>query len=203
LGGHSFGGMVAFEMATQLHERGYEVALLALLDSPAPGYRTNELDFDGDDAGWMKKIAGLVETLYGKSLNVSEEALKVLDPMEQLNYFKQQLQMVNFLPPDVGIKQARGLIQVFKTNLQTASVYMPQAVYPAQITFFRASEIDAVSHANSETLDELGLGWDKFSTQPLDIHFVPGNHHTMFNEPHVQVLAKQLTICIEQAQTND
>ncbi|WP_414582894.1 hypothetical protein [Scytonema sp. PCC 10023] len=111
--------------------------------------------------------------------------------------------MVNFLPPHIGIKQARGLIQVFKTNFQTASVYMPQAVYPDQITFFRASEIDAVSHANSETLDELGMGWDKFSAQPLDIHLVPGNHFTMLSEPHVQVLAQQLSICIERSQADD
>ncbi|KOP26849.1 hypothetical protein AMR41_08275 [Hapalosiphon sp. MRB220] len=206
LGGHSFGGKVAFEMATQLHERGYEVALLALLDAGGPGYRINELDIDGiDDAGWLKKIASVVETFYGKSLNVSDETLKVLAPEEQLNYFKEQLQMVNFLPPDVGIKQAHGLIQVFKTNSQTASVHMPQAVYPAQITFFRASEeIDAVSHANSETLEEeLGMGWDKFSAQPLDIHLVPGDHITMLSEPHVQVLAQQLTMCIERSQADD
>ncbi|MEI2580369.1 amino acid adenylation domain-containing protein [Scytonema sp. PRP1] len=203
LGGHSFGGMVAFEMATQLHERGYEVALLALLDSRAPGYRTNELDFDGDDAGWLNMIASIYENIYGKSLNVSSEALKVLDPLEQLNYFKERLQMVNLLPPDVGIKQLQGIMQVFKTNFQTACVYMPQAIYPAQVTFFKASEIDAVSHAYSEILDELGLGWDKFSAQPLDIHLVPGDHFTMLSEPHVQVLAKQLTICIERSQADD
>ncbi|WP_169218415.1 non-ribosomal peptide synthetase [Brasilonema sp. UFV-L1] len=201
LGGHSFGGMVAFEMATQLHKRGYEVALLALLDSVAPGYRTNELNFNHlDDAGWLNMIASLFEKVYAKSLNVSEEALKVLDPMEQLNYFKQQLQMVNLLPPNVGIKQLRGGVQVFKTNHQTASVYMPQAISPAVITFFNASEIDAVSHANSEILEELGFGWDKFSAQPLDIHLVSGDHITMLNEPHVQVLAKKLTICIERSQ---
>ena len=201
LGGHSFGGMVAFEMATQLHQRGYEVALLALLDSGAPGYITNELDVHSlDDAGWLKMIASQVESIYGKSLNVSDEALLVLDTLEQLNYFKQQLQMVNLLPPDVGIKQLRGLMQVFKANHQTASVYMPQTGYPSQIKFFRASEIDAVSHAYSETLDELGLSWNKFSAQPVDIHLVPGDHFKMLNEPHVQVLAQQLTICIERSQ---
>ncbi|GAA6618281.1 amino acid adenylation domain-containing protein [Scytonema sp. NUACC26] len=203
LGGHSFGGMVAFEMATQLHQQGYEVALLALLDSSAPGYKTNKLDFDGDDAAWLNAIASIYENIYGKSLNVSEEALKVLAPDEQLNYFKQRLQMVNLLPADVGIKQLRRMMQVFKTNYQSASVYMPQAIYPARVTFFKASEIDAVSNDYSEMLDELGLDWDKFSAQPLKLHFVPGNHNTMLNEPHVQVLAEQLTICIERSQADD
>src|SRR5205823_472140 len=36
LGGFSFGGLVAFEMARQLVDRGRRVALLAVLDCPAP-----------------------------------------------------------------------------------------------------------------------------------------------------------------------
>lgn len=200
--GHSFGGLVAFEMATQLHKQGHKVALLALLDSSEPDCGINELDFD-DDAEWLNMLGNIFEKVYGKSLNVSSEALLVLAPDEQLNYFKEQLQIANLLPPDVGTKQLRGLMQVSKTNHQTASVYMPQAVYPNQITFFRSIEIDAVDDANSEMVEELGLGWNKFSAQPVDIHLVPGDHITMLNEPHVQVLAQQLTICIEQSQAND
>ena len=199
LGGHSFGGLVAFEMATQLHKQGHKVALLALLDSSEPDCGINELDFD-DDAEWLNMLANIFEKVYGKSLNVSSEALLVLAPDEQLNYFKEQLQITNLLPPDVGTKQLRGLMQVSKTNHQTASVYMPQAVYPNQITFFRSIDIDAVDDANSEMVEELGLGWNKFSTQPVDIHLVPGDHITMLNEPHVQVLAQQMKICIEQSQ---
>jgi thioesterase domain-containing protein len=38
LGGHSFGGHVAYEMARILHERGETVEFVALLDTYAPGY---------------------------------------------------------------------------------------------------------------------------------------------------------------------
>jgi len=38
LGGHSFGGHVAYEMARLLHERGETVEFVALLDTYAPGY---------------------------------------------------------------------------------------------------------------------------------------------------------------------
>nr|WP_318781269.1 non-ribosomal peptide synthetase [Amazonocrinis nigriterrae] len=203
LGGHSFGGMVAFEMATQLQKQGYEVALLAILDSGAPGYITDELDIDAvDDAKWLTRIASLFEGFYGKSLNVFYETLKFLTPDEQLNYFKEQLQMVNLLPPNVGVKQLRGLIEVFKANHETACVYRPQVIYPAQIKFFKASEIDVVNNGKPEIFKELALGWNKLSAQPLDIHFVPGNHLTMLNEPHVQILAEQLKICIEQVQAD-
>ncbi|NJR39397.1 MAG: amino acid adenylation domain-containing protein [Leptolyngbyaceae cyanobacterium CSU_1_4] len=39
LGGWSFGGLVAFEMAQQLTQAGQEIALLAILDTPAPTNR--------------------------------------------------------------------------------------------------------------------------------------------------------------------
>lgn len=38
IGGRSLGGMVAFEMAQQLRERGEQVGLLALLDTYPSGY---------------------------------------------------------------------------------------------------------------------------------------------------------------------
>ncbi|MFN6563916.1 MAG: amino acid adenylation domain-containing protein [Nostoc sp. ChiSLP01] len=201
LGGHSFGGMVAFEMANQLQKQGYKVGLLAILDSGAPGCIPDDLVVDGvDDAGWLTKIASLFEGFYGKSVNVSYETLKLLTPNEQLNNLKEQLQKANLLPADVGLKQLRGLIEVFKTNHQTACVYLPQKIYSGQIKFFKASEIDAVSNIKSEIFQEIELGWNKFSAQPLDVHYVPGNHLSILNEPHVRFLAEQLKICIEQAQ---
>jgi thioesterase domain-containing protein len=38
LGGYSFGGVVAFEMARQLQEQGEQVGILVVLDSCRPGY---------------------------------------------------------------------------------------------------------------------------------------------------------------------
>jgi thioesterase domain-containing protein len=46
------------------------------------------------------------------------------------------------------------------------------------------------------------LGWSEFSSEPVDIHFVLGNHITIMVEPHVQVLAEKLKACIQQAQAN-
>jgi thioesterase domain-containing protein len=38
IGGHCFGGKVAFEMAFQLRAQGEQVAMLAVIDAFAPGY---------------------------------------------------------------------------------------------------------------------------------------------------------------------
>jgi thioesterase domain-containing protein len=142
-----------------------------------------------------------IESFFGKELSVSYDALQKLQPEEQLNYLLKKLQVVNILPPGTDQQQLRGLLQVYKFNLQAAIDYLPQDVYPNRIFVFRAIEKYV---ENSEGFsDEPVMGWDKFSSQPVESHDVPGNHATMFAEPHVPVLAKQLRACLDQVQTDD
>ncbi len=199
LGGHSLGGMVAFEMACQLQKLGHEVALLALLDCGAPedasNIETAQQNAEIDDADWLYEIGFLFEQFYGSSLDISYEVLKSLTKDAQLQYFQERLQIANLLPADIGIKQLRGLMQVYKTNMQI--VYTTQEIYVNKITCFLSSEIEDVSSNNSEILEDTRLDWHKFSSQELETYFVPGNHATMLNEPNVQALAEYLKNCIE------
>ena len=43
------------------------------------------------------------------------------------------------------------------------------------------------------------LGWRRFSTQPVDVRAVTGNHVTMLSEPHVQTLATRLAEALDAA----
>jgi len=43
-------------------------------------------------------------------------------------------------------------------------------------------------------------GWSGFSAGPVDIHWVPGHHDRMCEEPYVQGLAAALQTCLERAQ---
>ncbi len=56
--GHSFGGIVAFEMAQQLRDAGQEVALLAVLDSFAPDQRPRAVPLSGSSSR-LRRLAGL------------------------------------------------------------------------------------------------------------------------------------------------
>jgi thioesterase domain-containing protein len=48
--------------------------------------------------------------------------------------------------------------------------------------------------------DDPLLGWGKCSSQPIKMIEVPGDHFSMFIEPHVRELAKQLQIYLNNAQ---
>ncbi|HZA25858.1 MAG TPA: alpha/beta fold hydrolase, partial [Dehalococcoidia bacterium] len=159
LGGHSFGAWVAFEMAQQLRKRGHEVARLFSLDGIAVAFIDKPATLD--DASLMADIPYILGHLFGKNLEVSDDALRLLDPDEQLNYLKECLQMAEVWPPEIGTKQVRGLVQVFKANHQIH--YVPQEVFPTRITLFRSSEVnpedDIGNDQISEVLRDAALGW--------------------------------------------
>ncbi|NEP13292.1 MAG: amino acid adenylation domain-containing protein [Symploca sp. SIO2C1] len=193
LGGHSFGVLVAFEMAQQLQQKGEKVALLALFDLPAPLSGKVSKQLYWDDARWLTNIAHVLEILSGKNLDISYEILKPLTPEAQLNHLKQQMETANLLPPNSGIERVRGIVQTIKADELAFMSYRPQGVYQGSITLFRTSEVYR---------DELGMldeiptdptwGWNQFSSQPVEVQIIPGSHTTMLGEPHVQVLAETL-----------
>nr|AXN93575.1 PuwA [Cylindrospermum moravicum CCALA 993]AXN93584.1 PuwA [Cylindrospermum alatosporum CCALA 994] len=202
LGGHSFGGLVAFEMAQQLQQQGHEIALLAILDTTAPVLPDQSVKVELDDTTWLVQIGTAIERLFGKSLNISPEILQPLTAEAQLDYLLEQLKIANILPADAGKTQFRGFIQVYKTHTQAFSDYYPQSVHKSPITLLRASEIsdeEAAIEGYIERLQEPTLGWSKFSTEPVEIHMIPGTHLTMMVKPNVQVLAEQLGTSIRHA----
>ena len=203
LGGHSFGSIVAFEMANQLQSIGESVAYVAILDTPAPISQVDrkEDSSNWDDAKWICNIALIVEELFGENLKISHQALASLTPEEQINYFKEQLEMVGVLPPQADIKLVRGLLQVYRTQAQID--YLPDNASATPITLFCALEEKNSQQENSSDLFlEPAWGWNQFCDGEVEIHTVPGSHLSMMSEPHVKVLAEKLQKSLEQAQKN-
>jgi amino acid adenylation domain-containing protein len=198
LGGHSFGGLVIFEMAQQLKEAGHDVAQLMIFDLSAPTPRASSEEATWDDAKWLLSLAELISELTGQYVDLSYEVLLPLDPQEQLIRFKQVLEQSDIMPARFDLKQLRGLLQVLKTN--SLMDYVPRDVISTPITLFRA--LDSLS--SSEETDEQEelqstLGWNELTDGPVTVILVPGNHFTMMAQPHVQVLAKEVEACLERA----
>jgi thioesterase domain-containing protein/acyl carrier protein len=190
LGGWSFGGLVALEMARQLRGQGGEVALLALLDSRAPGSFGKFADFDDSTA--LALLARELGNLFGKDLPVSSDDLRRLGRGEQLDYVLERAIRTGVLPPDIGLSQIRRLLRVFKANLRAMRDYAP-GIYPHRVTLFRAGERFA------GTDQDPAMGWGELAAGGLEIYEVPGDHYTMVREPHVQALAERLRSCLDKA----
>jgi amino acid adenylation domain-containing protein len=203
LGGHSYGGNVAFEMAQQLHKQGQKVALLAIIDSSAPTYKDKQMLIDylnWDHARWLAEVSKGLEIYLDKNVDISYEALRCLSVEEQLKYVLNYFKLANMLPPNAEITQLTNIVQAYKTSCLCLVDYVPKELYPDTLTVLRANEDlpeDPNSELASEASADFSLGWSEFSTEPVDIHFVLGNHVSIMAEPHVQVLAEQLKACID------
>jgi thioesterase domain-containing protein/acyl carrier protein len=186
LGGWSMGGVVAFEMAQQLHAQGQRVALLALLDGRIP---TPDETFPEDDS----EAISLVERYFGISFGPME-FLAQLPKDEQLGFVLELAKSAGLVPAELGVSQARRFVEHVRSDLRATQNYGLR-LYPGRITFFKASETLAGTTADPT------LGWSEWASGGVEVHIVPGNHANLMYEPHVEVLAKKLTACLIQAES--
>jgi acyl transferase domain-containing protein/thioesterase domain-containing protein len=187
LGGSSFGGTLAFEMAQQLRAAGQKVAFLAMMDTPGPGHMPVELK---DDAQIFAYLLNL-----GHQILVSESFLRTLTLDEQLDYCIGQIKKIQKDLPDIDPTQFRIVLNLFKTNSRAMADYIPKP-YAGKIFFFRAKERDAYLPHNPE------LAWIDLAREGTQVHVVAGNHISMNELPLVLDLAKQLTRCMNQARAD-
>jgi amino acid adenylation domain-containing protein len=186
LGGWSMGGVVAFEMAQQLHAQGQRVALLALLDGRIP---TPDETFPEEDA----EAIVLVERYFGISFGPME-SLAELPKDQQLAFMLEQAKSAGLVPAELDVSQARRFVDLLRSDLRATQNYGLH-LYPGRITFFKASE--TLEGASADPT----LGWSDWASGGVEVHVVPGNHANLMYEPHVEVLAEKLTACLNQAQS--
>ncbi len=184
LGGWSFGGLVAFEMAQQLTQAGQEIALLAILDTPAPTNRQPSL------YQTLKFLCGtaLWSTLPFL-LDYSAIATNRVRSWKPWLSRWQWSAIVRRIPEESRLQlldesAIAPLLQIVYANSQAVYRYVPQN-YPNRITLFKATE------ASDLTGQDPTLGWNALAND-IQLHQVPGNHLSLLKQPHVQVLAQQL-----------
>jgi amino acid adenylation domain-containing protein len=187
LGGWSLGGVLAFEIARQLHEQRRHTALLALMDSWAPLEENKPREVVTDDA---KLLAHLARSY---KMSLPDDDVSWLDSDEQVESVLERAKKAHLLPPEVGAAWLRRLLELHRNSLSAVLDYEP-AIYPGRITLFRAER----SAARDSAPDD--WGWGRLSAEPVSVHAVPGDHHTMLSEPHVQTLAGLLAAQLEAAQ---
>jgi len=66
-----------------------------------------------------------------------------------------------------------------------ASRYAPER-YERPVLFIRSSQ-HAAGFGGA-----LDLGWAEFTHGPVDVHVIPGDHNSIFQEPNIAVLAERI-----------
>jgi thioesterase domain-containing protein len=169
-------------MAQQLYAVNQQIALLTLIDTPEVTQIPLSM-LKSDDADIL---ADLLKA--NKNTTISSEKIRQLNSNEQLNLFlthgevgnnEQMIQMT--------LEQFSRYIHIHKVNYKALQNYVPKR-YSGKIIFFKAAEWDGVNLQHAE------CGWCRLAAEGLEIYEVSGNHITMNYLPHVEVIAKRLTV---------
>jgi hypothetical protein len=180
------------------------VAVLAVLDHPAPGLPSAR-------AAW--KVTGLVGFLANLPYWLVDDFLQAgfrdlrTRHRIKMNFLKRKV--CDALRSSGSSSAERDVEWVFdvsrlqepfrkllEEHRQALRCYVPRP-YRGRIQLFRARAQPLFG------LHRRDLGWRRVTDGRVDIRVIPGCHSgrsSILNAPHVQVLARQLTACLRQAQ---
>ncbi|HEX2076791.1 MAG TPA: amino acid adenylation domain-containing protein [Longimicrobium sp.] len=175
LGGWSFGGVVAWEMARQFRAAGQEVDLLAMLDTSPLTAEAIEADPRDPAEVMMQTIGGYAGWMAAERIRVDE--VRHLPPREMALAMIAQVDDERLLPTsraDVIL----ALTRVRSANLQAQAAYALRP-YEGHLTYFR-TEGSAEAPLQASADEFWGSRAGGVTVVP-----VTGNHGTILHEPHV------------------
>jgi amino acid adenylation domain-containing protein len=184
--GFSVGGVIAYEMARQLHDAAEEVGMLALIDTHAPGYpRLSPAP--------IRAVLHLAEMLRQKEAWTIylKERLEGLSRRLFPRRFSHSPPL-SLLPGSIESAMHRRSIAV----RQALRTYRP-APYSGPILICRADS--PLKYAGSHYDDPL-LGWGKWLHGAIHSQPFPGDHMDLIHGPNAILLANALQAYINPAQ---
>ncbi len=181
VGGHCYGGIVAFEMARQLVARGDQVGLVVLFEVAAPGYPKVVRH-------WKKYGRQAISLLQRDRRVAFGEANAHLRVLRKL--FRRKAAMVRRrLLIGAGLKRVVEPLEKRKhPNWQAGLSYEPKPVACDVIQFIAAAE-----RHSTRILPDPRLAWNEFTRGRFTIRETPGAADAIFKLPHVQELAALLS----------
>lgn len=182
LGGYSFGGKIAFEMAMKLSTIGYEVDRLILFDALIPDHEPEKLS--GDESEVMCKIAELFAHMNGKNVPIQSDSIRQLEESDKFEEIHREL-IVNGL--EVTLSQIRGFINVYKANLQCT--YKPEIRVKStfDVLHFIATHTD-------DSLKNHHFDWSPYTEGAVTTYMLGADHFSILQEPYATKIASKLRL---------
>jgi len=179
--GYSFGGLVAFEMARQLHCFGDRIGLLGMLDTrrmaPLTVLGGSEQQENRLGRGWSYAAFHLKRVLSTTGLQYAKEKVRA-----------RGLRTAYTLLDSVHLPIPRFLQSAADINWFAAVHYAPQ-FFPGRVTVFQAMESpDDARHSYDR--------WARLAGEGVEVREISGHHEDVLVEPHVRLLAGEVSHCL-------
>jgi thioesterase domain-containing protein len=194
LGGYSFGGLVAYEMARRLRLSGAEVALLVIFDAcnPALSRPTFQVDFQNG----LRNPVTLVNPNRVFRFLARRARGKALAPVLRWNEALHRRLNWRFLGWRMlgrGRASVGPVIAHVETVHELAALAYRPLPYAGRVVLFRST-----AQAAADALEADG-GWGQLAQGGIDVHTVSGTHGELFSAENLPFIAECLGTCIQRA----
>ncbi|MDJ0843510.1 amino acid adenylation domain-containing protein [Crocosphaera sp.] len=182
--GFCIGGMVAWEMAQQLVAANQKVALLALVDTFAPGFRS--------PMSWEQRVVYHKNELLELGVkNYLLQRLKSIKFKVEKKVKKQYLKSELLLKKETSeLSPKQKSAATVAINQQMNKIYSPQP-YAGKVVLFRTTETQKRLERSSSFLDKK-MGWGNLGVGDFVIYDLHTLHNDVFKEPYVELLGQYL-----------
>lgn len=182
--GHSYGGLVVFEMGRHLQELGTEIGSLTVLDSAPPGRAYGRAL---SNCQMREDFASAIHWTLDIDLEISRFAMDAPDDGAFLSEIHGVLLRARHLPPSSKPDILRGAFQTFAAARR--AIYRPESTYFGQVQLIqvRDPELDFEVDLCRQVYD--AKRWRKWAPK-LRICRGPGHHYSVLKTPHVAHVAK-------------
>jgi 3-oxoacyl-(acyl-carrier-protein) synthase/thioesterase domain-containing protein/acyl carrier protein len=186
LGGYSFGGSVAFEMACRLKEAGGNIALLILLDAYGPqAFRTHPLP---------RRLMTHAKTLW--RLNRAGRRRYFGDRVNGIWRRLNRAALGGTAPAPAGASTVVDAIQrVADANMLAWQTYLPRR-YAGRALLFRAHPREESIRAF--TTCDAHNGWTEYCEGGVEVITLPCDHLQVFHQPYLNFLADRIRSQLDQ-----
>jgi len=196
LGGWSFGGFVAFEMAQQLVRAGESVPLVAMLDTRPPGSTRRAADLD--ECVHLAAVARSEALMAGKEVALTADDLRPLDPEARIARALEALREQGVYSADVEVGWIRAFLDGTQARMRSVFRYEPKP-YFGRVVMFVPSGYDPDPEFLALRNDTAAPGWGAYTTRPLVKQVVSGFHGNMAVGEHAAGLARHLRAFIDRS----
>ncbi|QYE85045.1 alpha/beta fold hydrolase [Pseudomonas aeruginosa] len=204
LGGWSFGGFVAYEMARQLRALDPQaVAQLIVLDS---------ITVDRNHAGSASDEALLLffywELVWFERSDEEVEPLPEGASLEQkLDHIVERAIEAGVLPAGTPRATVQRLYELFRASWQALIGYRPE-VSDQDMTLLRADgplplALKPMHDAAGTHYGDPKNGWQHWTSGRLDVIDVPGDHLVLMKEPYVETVAAEIAALLEPSTSSE
>ena len=183
LGGVSFGGIVAYEMALQLQTAGQQVAMLFIGDTwllRGPHYRRLRYALHVPllvyAIGYRETIRLLVRKLSGRrNFPVFRKREPYANELHLRKMEAHSLAMLEYIP----------------------------GVYPGKVILFRSKDFSRYIQGLEHYFGGPEMGWNELALGGVELYWLPGTHHDMFYGDNAAYFAARIKKCMERTLRRD